>query len=49
MAEFQLMFKKKLKDNEALAPLKNAVKDGEMGPLSVYPESLRIIKKAEGN
>ena len=49
VAEFELIFKSKLKDDEALAPLKKAVEDGEMGPLKVDPESLRIVKKDEGN
>ena len=49
VAEFQLMFKNKLEDEEALAPLKNAVEDGEMGPLNVDRESLKIKKEVEGN
>ncbi|XP_078371962.1 von Willebrand factor D and EGF domain-containing protein-like isoform X7 [Oculina patagonica] len=47
VAEFQLMFKNKLEDEEALAPLKKAAEDGEMGPLSVDPGSLKIIKEDE--
>ena len=42
MAEFKLTFKKKLKDKEALAPLKEGIKDGRMGSLSVDPESLKV-------
>ena len=49
VAEFQLMFKNKLDDEEALAPLKKAVEDGEMGSLKVDRESLKIKKEVEGN
>lgn len=48
MAEFQLTFKRKLKDEEALAPLKEGIKDGRMGSLSVDPESLKVKKDKEG-
>ena len=46
--EFKLLFKTKVDDEDALAPLKNGVKDGKMGSLDVYPESLKIVKEVEG-
>lgn len=48
MAEFKLTFKRKLKNEEALAPLKEGIKDGKMGSLSVDPESLQIKEDTEG-
>ncbi len=49
VAQFQLFFKNILEDEKALNPLKKAVEDGNLGPLSVDPESLKIIKDVEGN
>ena len=49
MAQFQLLFKNILEDEKALNPLKKAVEDGNLGPLTVDPESLKIIKDVEGN
>lgn len=48
MAELKLMFKSKLKNEEALAPLKRGIQDGKMGPLNVDPESLEIKEEIEG-
>ena len=48
MVEFKLFFKIKVEDDEALAPLRKGVKDGKMGSLDVYPESLKIVKEVEG-
>ena len=39
-----MTFKRELKDEEALAPLKEGIKDGKMGTLSVDPKSLEINK-----
>ena len=49
MAEFKLLFKTKVTDEEALAPLEKAVKTGKVGSLSVDPESLKIVNNNEGN
>ena len=49
VAEFQLSFKNNLEDEKALTPLKRAVQDGKLGPLTVDPESLKIKKDVEGN
>lgn len=49
MAEFKLTFKTKLKDEEALAPLKEGIQDGRMGSLTVDPESLEVKKEEKGN
>ena len=49
VAQFQLLFKNTLEDEKALNPLKKAVEDGNLGPLTVDPESLKIIKDVEGN
>ena len=49
VAQFQLLFKEILEDEKALNPLKKAVEDGNLGPLTVDPESLKIIKDVEGN
>lgn len=49
MAEFKLTFKRKLGNEEAVAPLKKGIKDGKMGSLSVDPESLKIKEETEGN
>jgi len=35
-AEFDLLFKKRLYDEQALAPLKNGIEGGKMGSLDVY-------------
>ena len=49
VVEFKLKFKGKLKTEEALAPLKEGIKDGRMGSLRVDPESLRVKNGREGN
>lgn len=49
VAQFQLLFKNILEDEKALNPLQKAVEDGHLGPLTVDPESLKIIKDVEGN
>ena len=51
MVEFKLIFKKKVSDDTAVAPLKKAVQNGTLGPLPVNPESLKIIDRIqdEGN
>ena len=49
VAQFQLLFKNILEDEKALNPLKKAVEDGNLGPLPVDAESLKIIKDVEGN
>ena len=49
MAEFKLTFKRKLHDDEALAPLKEGIQDGKMGSLTVDPESLEVKKDKKGN
>lgn len=33
----------------ALAPLVKAVKDGNLGPLTVEPQSVKVVKEEEGN
>lgn len=48
MVEFKVVFKTKVEDEDALAPLKKGVKDGKLGSLNVYPESLKIVKVVEG-
>ena len=48
VVEFKLKFKGKLKTEEALAPLKEGIKDGRMGSLRVDPESLRVQNGREG-
>lgn len=48
MAEFKLIFNTEVDDEHALAPLKKGVEDGKIGPLSVDPESLKIMNEAEG-
>jgi len=47
VAQFQLLFKNILEDEKALTPLKEAVQDGNLGPLTVDPESLKIKKDVE--
>lgn len=47
VAEFKLTFKRKLENEEALAPLKEGIKDGKLGPLSVDPKSLEIKDDTE--
>ena len=47
--EFKLTFKRELKDEEALAPLKEGIKNGKMGSLTVDPESLKVKKNNNGN
>ena len=47
--EFKLTFKRELKDEEALAPLKEGIKNGKMGSLTVDPESLEVKKNNKGN
>ena len=42
VVEFKLKFKGKPKTEEALAPLKEGIKDGRMGSLRVDPESLSL-------
>ena len=49
VAEFQLTFKRKLENKEALAPLKEGIKDGKLGSLNVDPKSLEIKDNTEGN
>ena len=49
MVEFKLLFKEKVTDETAVAPLKKAVDNGNLGPLAVNPASLRIVKEDEGN
>lgn len=49
MVEFKLLFKEKVTDEIAVAPLKKAVDNGNLGPLAVNPASLRIVKEDEGN
>ena len=49
VAQFQLLFKNILEGEKALNPLKKAVEDGNLGPLTVDPEYLKIIKDIEGN
>jgi len=48
MVEFKVVFKTKVEDEDALAPLKKGVKDGKLGSLNVYPKSLKIVKEVEG-
>ena len=48
VAQFRLLFKNRLEDEKALAPLKKAIQDGKLGPLTVEPESLKIMKDIEG-
>jgi len=48
VAQFKLLFKNRLEDEKALAPLKKAIQDGKLGPLTVEPESLKIMKDIEG-
>ena len=47
--EFKLTFKRELKDEEALAPLKEGIKNGKIGSLKVDPESLEVKKNNKGN
>lgn len=49
MVEFKLLFKEKVTEETAVAPLKKAVDNGNLGPLAVNPASLRIVKEDEGN
>lgn len=49
MVEFKLLFKEKVTDETAVAPLKKAVDNGNLGPLAVNSASLRIVKEDEGN
>ena len=49
LAEFKLTFKRKLHDDEALAPLKEGIQDGKMGPLTFDPESLEVKKDKKGS
>lgn len=49
VVEFKLTFKRELKDEEALAPLKEGIKDGKMGTLNVDPQSLELKKDSKGN
>ena len=49
VAEFKLTFKRELKDEQALAPLKEGIQDGKMGSLTVDPESLVVRKEKKGN
>lgn len=48
MAEFKLTFEGKLEKEEALAPLKEGIKDGKLGSLKVDPKSLKIKEGTEG-
>lgn len=48
VVEFKLEFKEKLKEEEALAPLNEGLKDGRMGSLRVDPESLKVKNDREG-
>ena len=48
VVEFRLKFKQKLKQEDALAPLKEGLKDGRMGSLRVFPESLKVKSDREG-
>ena len=41
MAQFKLVFKEEIDGEEASAPLKKAIKDGELGSLKVQPDSLK--------
>lgn len=43
-----MTFKRELKDEEALAPLKEGIKNGKMGSLTVDPESLEVKKNYKG-
>ena len=45
----KLLFKEKVTDETAVAPLKKAVDNGNLGPLAVNPASLRIVREDEGN
>lgn len=47
VAQFQLLFKNILEEEKALNPLQDAVQSGNLGPLPVDPESLKIIKDGE--
>lgn len=49
VAQFRLLFKNIVEDEKALNPLQKAVEDGNLGNLTVDPESLKIIKDVEGN
>ena len=49
VAEFKLTFKRKLENEQALAPLKEGIKDGKLGSLRVDPKSLEIKDDTEGN
>ena len=46
--KFKLTFKREVKDEEALAPLKEGIKNGKMGSLTVDPESLEVKKNSKG-
>ena len=48
MARFKLIFKTKVDEKEVLTPLMKGVRDGKMGPLSVEPESLKVINDVKG-
>lgn len=47
VAEVKLLFKQKVLDDTAVAPLKKAVENGNLGPLNVNPESLKIMNEYE--
>ena len=43
-----MLFKNIFEDEKALTPLKKAIQDGKLGPLTVDPESLKIKKDVKG-
>ena len=47
VAELKLLFKQKVADDTAVAPLKKAVENGNLGPLTVNPDSLKIVNEFE--
>jgi len=49
VAQFKLTFRRKLENEEGLAPLKAGIKDGKLGSLSVDPDSLEMKDNTEGN
>lgn len=48
VAKFKLLFKQMVSHDTALAPLVKAVKDGNLGPLTVEPKSMKVVKESEG-
>ena len=49
MADFRLVFAKKVTVEQALAPLKKETEDGKLGKLKVDPDSLKAKIRRQGD